>query len=259
MNGGIANVWLVFRTRPGGGFFISASWVTVQVTGSAMKKVAIFGNTGGGKSTLAKELADITGLPLITIDMLTYKPGGESIPHSEYLIAHSDQLKQVEWIIDGFGCVPSAWERFAAADTLIYVDLPLFNHFVWVTKRFFKGIFVNPVGWPERSPIVRSTITSYRVLWLCHRKLTPRYRQLVSESRHTKNVLHLKSPEAIRVFLTTQRQICTSSRWFDPTMNDGRFHMRLFLLLLYEFIQSSLVESVQLMPGRNLEDRTPTI
>jgi adenylate kinase family enzyme len=30
-----------------------------------MKRVAIFGNAGGGKSTLARELAAITGLPLL--------------------------------------------------------------------------------------------------------------------------------------------------------------------------------------------------
>ncbi|AFY96762.1 hypothetical protein Cha6605_5915 [Chamaesiphon minutus PCC 6605] len=34
----------------------------------AMKKVAAFGNTGGGKSTLSKNLAEITGLPLYILD-----------------------------------------------------------------------------------------------------------------------------------------------------------------------------------------------
>ena len=37
----------------------------------------------------------------------------------------------------------------AAADTLVYVDLPLFRHYRWVTKRLVKGLFVNPEGWPE--------------------------------------------------------------------------------------------------------------
>jgi len=83
-----------------------------------MKKVAIFGNTGGGKSTLAKALTEITDLPLITIDKIMYQPGGQKNPHSEYLGIHADLIKNSEWIVDGFGCVPSAWERFSAADTL---------------------------------------------------------------------------------------------------------------------------------------------
>lgn len=171
-----------------------------------MKRVAIFGNTGGGKSTLAKSLAEITDLPLITLDKLMYLPGGEKVPHAEYLSQHTNHLQEETWIIDGFGCVPSAWERFSVSDTLVYVDLPLLTHFRWVTKRFLKGLFVNPEGWPERSPIIKSSITSYRVLWLCHRKLTPRYRTLVLESADTKHVVHLKSPKAIKEFLKALQQ-----------------------------------------------------
>jgi len=166
-----------------------------------MKKVAIFGNTGGGKSTLAKAMADITGLPLVSIDKIMYLAGGDKIPHSQYLDAHAGLIANDKWIIDGYGCVPSAWQRFSVADTLVYVDLPLYRHFIWVTKRFVKGIFINPEGWPERSPMIRSTISGYRVLWLCHRKLTPRYRQFVSGSARDKNVVHLKSPQAIKEYL----------------------------------------------------------
>jgi adenylate kinase family enzyme len=35
-----------------------------------MKRVVVFGNAGGGKSTLARELAAITGLPLAIVDEL---------------------------------------------------------------------------------------------------------------------------------------------------------------------------------------------
>ena len=171
-----------------------------------MKKVAIFGNTGGGKSTLAIAMADVTGLPLIILDKILYLPGGDSIPHTEYLGIHTEILGNETWIIDGFGCVPSAWERFRAADTLVYVDLPLATHFWWVTKRFLKGMFVNPQGWPERSPMLKSTIKSYRVLWLCHRKLTPRYRELVATSAQEKNVIHLQTPRAIEDFLNDLRR-----------------------------------------------------
>ncbi len=166
-----------------------------------MKKIAVFGNTGGGKSTLAKQLAEATGLPLYPLDKIKYQPGGEEVPHAEYLSLHANLLSRDEWIIDGFGCVPSAWERFNLADTLIYVDLPLVTHGLWVTKRLLKGLFVNPEGWPEGSPILRGTLNSYRVLWLCHTRLTPRYRKLVAESAESKTVFHLQSPRAIKQFL----------------------------------------------------------
>jgi adenylate kinase family enzyme len=171
-----------------------------------MKKVAVFGNTGGGKSTLARRVAELTQPPLYPLDAIQFKAGGIKVPHEDYLKAHADLLKQERWIIDGFGCVPSAWERFAAADTLIHVDLPLLTHCRWVTKRLVKGMLVTPEGWPDDSPIWSSTMNSYRVLWLCHRHLTPRYRQLVADAASTKQVHHLKSPADMRAFLEVIEQ-----------------------------------------------------
>ncbi len=171
-----------------------------------MQRVAIFGNAGGGKSTLARQLAALTQLPLHGLDTIKYKKGGGAIPHDEYLRIHAELLRSEQWIIDGFGCVASAWERFAAADTLVYVDLPLLTHYLWVTKRLVKGLVAPPEGWPENSPIWRGTLNSYRVLRLCHEKLTPRYRQLVAEMATHKRVHHLRTPAAIRLFIQEVRQ-----------------------------------------------------
>ena len=118
-----------------------------------MKRVAVFGNAGGGKSTLARRLAELTGLPLYVMDMMQFRPGGMKVPQHEFLQAHADLLRRDEWIIDGFGSVALAWERFAAADTLIYVDLPLFTHHRWVTRRLIRGLFADPPGWPDNSPL----------------------------------------------------------------------------------------------------------
>jgi len=166
-----------------------------------VKKVAVFGNAGGGKSTLARKLAERTRLPLYTVDMMQWRPGGIEVPREEYLKAHAELLQSDAWIIDGYGCVKSAWERFACADTLVYVDLPLAAHFLGVTKRLFKGLFAAPEGWPAGSPVLSSSISSYRVLWPCHRRLTPKYRALVSEARQRKRVHHLRSAGDIKAFL----------------------------------------------------------
>ena len=166
-----------------------------------MKRVAVFGNAGGGKSTLARRLAELTELPLYVLDMMQFNPGGVKVPQNEFLQAHADLLRRDEWIIDGFGNAALAWERFAVADTLIYVDLPLWIHYNWVTKRLIKGLFANPKGWPENSPLWSSTLSSYRVIPLCHRNLTPKYRQLVAETAASKRVHHLRSVAQIRSFI----------------------------------------------------------
>jgi adenylate kinase family enzyme len=166
-----------------------------------MKRVAVFGNAGGGKSTLARRLAELTGLPLYVVDMMQFRPGGVKVPQQEFLQAHADLLRREEWIIDGFGSAALVWGRLAAADTLIYVDLPLFTHHRWVTKRLIKGLFADPPGWPDNSPLWSSAIQGYRVLWLCHRHLTPKYRRLVAEAAASKRVHHLRSPTQIQSFM----------------------------------------------------------
>ena len=149
-----------------------------------MKKVAIFGNTGGGKSTLARRLAELTRLPLYPLDLIQYRPGGGEVPRQDYLRAHADLLDKDEWIIDGLGCVAS------------------------VTKRLIKALFARPEGWPENSPVWESTINSYKVVWGCHRRLTPRYRQLVADVANSKRVHHIKSPTQIAAFLNAVEREC---------------------------------------------------
>lgn len=176
-----------------------------------MKRVAVFGNAGGGKSTLARRLAELTRLPLYSVDMMQWNAGGAAIPHEKYLSSHADLLRQDAWIIDGFGCVASAWERFSKADTLVHIDLPLVRHYLWVTKRLIKGFWMAPEGWPENSPMWSSTMAGYRVIGLCHRELTPRYRQLVADAAGLKRVHCLRSPAEIAGFLNTVRRECASA------------------------------------------------
>lgn len=174
-----------------------------------MRRVAVFGNAGGGKSTLAQRLAEITGLPLHVIDIIQYPDGryrpeekdGGKISPEEYRKIHADILRQDQWIIDGFESVPSAWERFAVADTLVYVDLPILTHYWGDTTRFATGLFKNPKGWPERSPIWESTLDAYMVVGRCHRLLRPKYRRYVAEAASSKRVHHLRSRREVAAFV----------------------------------------------------------
>jgi adenylate kinase family enzyme len=168
-----------------------------------MKKVAVFGNTGGGKSTLAKQLAQRTKLPLYVLDKICFYSGGGNVAPDIYNQRHGEILGQDEWIIEGYGSLDTTWMRLSQADTLVYIDQPFARHFWWVTKRFFKGLFVMPEGWPNGSPLLASTVNSYRNLWLCHKHLTPRYRAYVVKVAESKQVVHLRSPADTARFLAS--------------------------------------------------------
>ncbi len=168
-----------------------------------MNRVAVFGNAGGGKSTLSKRLAEITGLPLVPLDLLQYKPGGEQVSAKEFKLAHDQVMQQSHWIIDGFGSMDTLWERLAVADTLVYLDMPVLRHYWWVTKRLLQGLWVAPEGWPEGSSLWQGTLNSYKTVGLCHQKLTPRYRAYLEQVSPEKQVYHLRSLRDVKKFEQT--------------------------------------------------------
>ena len=101
------------------------------------KRIAIVGSGGAGKSTLSRQLAAITGLPLVHLDMEFWRPGWEQTPKDEWL-AKSEALIQGEsWIIDGnYGSTMEA--RFAAADLVIFLDINRFVCLYRVNRRRSK-------------------------------------------------------------------------------------------------------------------------
>ena len=171
-----------------------------------MKKVAVFGKSGGGKSTFSKELSSLTGIPLLPLDLIEYLEGGEKVSEEQCLQKYNDVLKADSWIIEGFGTMETFQERLKAADTLIYIDLPMWVHYWRVTKRFLLSPFVKPVGWPDSSPMLRSTYNCYIHLY----KVAPKFwnakflRRLESMSEE-KNVVHLSSTKALDQFLDELR------------------------------------------------------
>ena len=135
-----------------------------------MKKIAVFGKPGSGKSTVSKALAQATGIDLHQLDSLVYKANGEFVDSEVFSHMHERILSSESWIIDGLGPIESLKKRLDSADTLIYIDLPFPVSYWLVTKRLLKGLFVKPEGWPDGSSVIKGTIQSYKML-----KLSPTF------------------------------------------------------------------------------------
>ena len=166
-----------------------------------MKKIAVFGKPGSGKSVLSKRLAAALDIELTQLDSLVYKANGDQVERTVYDQMHQEILDRPEWLIDGFGPLGSFYERLAAADTLIYIDLPYTTSYWLVTKRLLKGVFVKPEGWPEGSSVWKGSLNSYRTLKLCPKFWNDEFRRKLDQLAEDKTLVVLDSLKAIRVFL----------------------------------------------------------
>ena len=170
-----------------------------------MKRIAVFGKPGSGKSTFSRQLAAVTNIPLYPLDLIEYQKNGEKVSASEYNQVHRDLIKKESWVIDGLGSLDSFWERLKAADTLIYIDLPYRINYWWVTKRLLTGLFRKPQGWPKGSSILKGTIASYKYLRLSPKFWTEALYQKIKASSPGKTIYRIRTVEALNQLLTKQQ------------------------------------------------------
>jgi adenylate kinase family enzyme len=87
------------------------------------RRIAVIGSPGAGKSTLARRLVDLTGLPVYHLDRLFWRPGWQETPKDEWLALQTELVKRPAWIIDGHYGETLAL-RLDACDAVVALDFP---------------------------------------------------------------------------------------------------------------------------------------
>ena len=91
-----------------------------------MKRVVILGRGASGKSTLARRLGDIAGLPVVEVDKIFWRPGLIATPRDQWVVMQEKLVAGDRWIMDGdLGPYDAVEVRLRAADTIIFLDFSL--------------------------------------------------------------------------------------------------------------------------------------
>ena len=98
------------------------------------ERILILGRTGSGKTTLARELAAVLGVPHVELDSLYFGPDFSRAPLPLLRERTSAAIAGDRWVTDGNkrAVRDLVWPR---ADTIIWLDYPVYMSFWRLAKR----------------------------------------------------------------------------------------------------------------------------
>lgn len=159
----------------------------------------IIGQPGSGKSTLARHLGEITHLPVFYMDHIHWQSGWieRSVKEKVQLVAETHAKPQ--WIFEG-GFSRGWEERLQRADTLIWLDLPLWLRSWRVAKRTLRYWGRTrpdlPSGCPEQV-----SFEFYQWIWNTRKTARAKCKATLENAPLEKSTFHLRNPREVRQFL----------------------------------------------------------
>lgn len=168
-----------------------------------MRRIVVTGNAGGGKTTLSRRLGHATGLPVVHLDKILWKPGWQALPPDEFRRVHSELIDREDWIIEGVGYDETLESRFEAADTIVFLDFPMWRHYWWAAKRQMKSLFRRRDDWVDGCPMLPKTFYIVRIMRAIHEETRPYILELLERFRRTKDVFHIRSTVELSRFVGT--------------------------------------------------------
>ncbi|EOX4485752.1 AAA family ATPase, partial [Vibrio alginolyticus] len=99
-----------------------------------MKRIAVIGSGGSGKSTFSALLGTELNLPVHHLDQLYWKPNWVKTPKDDWIKIQKGLCESECWIIDG-NYQSTLDIRFGACDTVIFLDVNRYTCIYRALKR----------------------------------------------------------------------------------------------------------------------------
>jgi adenylate kinase family enzyme len=171
-------------------------------------KIAVIGNSCGGKTVLSRHLQKKTQIPLIHVDQVQFLPGLKFRPYSESIEILKLEQQKSYWIIDGYGPLDILEQRLALADLIIMIDLPIRIHYLWALKRVIKNIF-----FAQRSELPRNSsernfkhiLKLFKTIYQIHTKMRPEMLRILSRDQFKNKVLFIRTTKDLDFYRSLEK------------------------------------------------------
>ncbi len=159
-----------------------------------MTKILVTGNAGSGKSTLARKIARSQNIPFFSLDKIVWKEKWQKAPSDEILQKTNVLIKKDNWVIDGV-----SYEVMAAADQVIFLDVPRKVSYWRTTKRNYKYLFRSRPDLPPHCPEILIIPKLIKIIWRFPVRVKPKILQ--EKERRSDSFVHITSKAELRKFL----------------------------------------------------------
>ncbi len=166
-----------------------------------MQRVMIIGGPGSGKSTLARAIGQITGLPVIHIDKVHWKPNWVERPVDEKWAMIRDIHAREAWVFEG-NFNRSVPERLKRADTVIFLDLPVSLRLWRVIRRSWRDYGKLRGDELPEGCVERFDPEFFSYIWRTRQTGRRPGLAIVADPPAHAQVHHLRSPQEVAEFLT---------------------------------------------------------
>lgn len=162
------------------------------------RRIHVTGNAGAGKSTLAKRLGEITGLPVHGLDKIVWQPGWNKTPVEERRVLEASLITGSYWIIEG---VSSSVRE--AADLIVFLDYPR-SICAWrCAKRNWRYLFRSRPDLPPQCPELLVLAKLIKIIWNFSRTVRPKIIAEIYKGGSGASFIHLKDNQELKKFLDT--------------------------------------------------------
>lgn len=149
-----------------------------------MERVWVVGDSGSGKTTMARALSERLGAPHVELDGLFHEPGWTEAQPDVFRARVEGESREARWVIDGNYSSRVGDVVVARADTVVWLDYPVRIRWPRVVRRSIRRAVDRQVLWNGNREHVSFWVRPDHPMWWTlthHRSIQRRYAEMSDE------------------------------------------------------------------------------